>query len=206
MAANLQDRVVRNAKRRGVEVKTRAQWGSQHRDVYKTRLVTRRVIVTKAPLFVSHITVTRDDGPLTGDFFADMREVEQIGLERFGSGFSYNWGIDPVTGMVGVGMPLMAAGTHTVNDKRIDGYPMPPSSLNYMARAAAWIGMPGMVPTPEAKEAYAQLLAAHIEEGALTPDFEFKPHSFFASKDCPTQAGRDAMHEIYRRTMNKVGR
>jgi hypothetical protein len=147
---------------------------------------------------VSHITVTRDDGPLKGDFFADMREVEQIGFERFGTGFSYNWGIDPVTGMVGVGMPLMAAGSHTINDKHRKNYSY---NQNYVARAAAWIGMPGMVPTKDAKEAFAQLLAAHIEEGALTPDFDFKPHSFFAAKDCPTQAGRDAMPWIKRRAL-----
>lgn len=206
MGSDLQARVVRNAKARGVEVKTRAQWGSQYPNVYKARLVSRRVAVIRAPLFMSHVTVTRDSGPLVGDFYEDMRTVEQIGYERFGSGFSYNWGIDPHTGMVGVGMPLMAAGTHTVNDKRVGGFPTPPSSLNYMARAAAWIAMPGFTITSEAKEAFAQLLAAHIEEGALEHDFTFKPHSFFAAKDCPTQAGRDAMPEIYRRTMKKVGR
>jgi hypothetical protein len=203
MGNDLQSRVVRNAKRRGVEVKTRSQWDSQYPEVYRWRLRNRRVTVTCADTFVSHITVTFDSGKLVGDFFEDMRTIERIGYERFRTGFSYNWGIDHITGMVGVGMPLMAAGSHTINDKRMPGFS---KNQNYVARAAAWIGMPGMKPTPEAKEAYAQLLAAHIDEGALTPDFDFKPHSFFADKDCPTQAGRDAMPEIYRRTMNKVGR
>jgi hypothetical protein len=103
--------------------------------------------------------------------------------------------------MIGVGMPLMAAGSHTINDKGVKGYSL---NQNYVARAAAWIGMPGMVPTSEAKEAFAQLLVAMIEEGALTRDFDFKPHSFFAAKDCPTQAGRDAMPEIRRRVNKKL--
>jgi hypothetical protein len=196
MVDNLQRRVIKNARRRGVVIKTRAQWGSQYPKVYKARLSTRRVLVVRADTFVSHITVTRDDGLLTGDFFEDMREVERIGYERFKTGFSYNWGIDHITGMVGVGMPLMAAGSHTINDKGIPGFS---ENQNYVARAAAWIGMPGMKPSMRACEAFAQLLAAHMDEGALTTEFDFLPHSFFAVKDCPTQAGRDVMPRIYKR-------
>ena len=196
MADDLQRRVLRNAARRGVKIRTRAQWGSKHADTYKTRLITRRVTLAKADTFVSHITVTRDDGPLTGDFDTDMREVEQIGWDRFKTGFSYNFGIDHLDGMIGVGMPLMAAGSHTLNDKGVPNYS---ANQNYVARAAAWMAMPGMVPSDVAKEAFAQLLAAMMNEGALTQGFDFKPHSFFAAKDCPTQPGRDAMPWIYNR-------
>lgn len=198
MSDNLQRRVLRNARARGVKVRTRHQWGSQFPKTYKTRLSTRRVAVVKADTLVSHITVTFDTGPLTGDFDRDMRTVERIGMDRFKSGFSYNFGIDPRTGMVGVGMPLMARGTHTINDKGVPGFR---ENQNDAARAIAWVGMPGMKPSDDAKEAFAQLFAAMMDEGALTQDPDFLPHSFFSDKDCPTQAGRDVMPWIRMRAM-----
>lgn len=197
----LQARVVANARRRGVRVFTRAQWGSQFREVYAARLRLtaeghwgpfRRT----ADTLVWHITVTRDDGPLPGEFAADMREVERIGWERFRSGFSYNAGIDPVTGFVGMGMPLLAKGTHTVNDK---GQPNFTHDQNMVARAIAWLGMPGMKPTERALEAASQFVAALMDEEAITNDPDALPHSFFAAKDCPTDAGRAAIAPIMKR-------
>ena len=201
MTANLQARVVRNARQRGATVLTRAQWGSQYPEVYRWRTRNRRVTRILADTLVNHITVTFDTGPLTGDFKRDMRTVERIGYERFKTGFSYNFGIDPTTGMIGVGMPLVAAGSHTINEKGVPGYSY---NQNYVARAFAWVGMPGMVPTARAKEAAADLICAMIEEDALTRGHDFLPHSFFAAKDCPTQPGRDAMPEIHRRVMNRI--
>lgn len=192
---SLQARVVRNARRRGVHVRTRRQWGSQFPEVYRAR---QRLTAEghwgpfreRADTLVQHITVTRDDGPLTGDFDRDMREVERIGWDRFRSGFSYNAGIDPTTGMVGMGMPLLAKGTHTVNDKHRPGYSY---DQNMVARAIAWVGMPGMKPTKQAQEALAQFIAALMDEGAITEAPDYLPHSFFAAKDCPTDNARAIM-------------
>lgn len=191
----IQTRVVRNLRRKGVKVYSRRQWGSRYGRVYAARLISRRVTRKQADTFVAHITVTPDSGKLKNDFFEDMRTVERIGYERFGSGFSYNFGIGQ-QGELGMGMPLFAKGTHTVNDKNVPGFSY---DQNAVARAAAYIAMPGAPFTSAAENTLTLLLQALIEERALTRGFDFKPHSFFAAKDCPTDAVRNKMPEIYRK-------
>lgn len=192
----LDARVRRNARKRGVVMLTHRQWGSKQIALYAKRLTSHPVSVKKADTLWQHITVTRDDGTLPGDFKLDMQEVERIGVERFGSGFSYNYGIDMQTGMVGQGQLLLAKGTHTVNDKGVAGYSY---NQNLVARAFAWIGMPGDKISDEAKESAAQLFAAMMDEGAMTQDPDYNPHSMVAWKDCPTDAGRAAMPWILHR-------
>ncbi len=182
-------RVIDRARALGAEVYTHDQWGAAYKSVYAARRRDRPVRVLQADTLVGHITVTEDDGVLTGDFFADMREVERIGYQRFGSGFSYNWGID-AQGMIGAGMPLDAKGTHTVNDKKVQGFSY---DQNHAARAFAFIGVPGDKFTPAARRAWVILFAAMILEGALTEDPDHVPHSLFAAKDCPTDAVRDEL-------------
>lgn len=190
--------VVRAARARGLTVLTHRQWGSTAREIYKSRR--RRTaagdwgpFALKADTVVQHITVTFDDGVLTGDFKADCREVERIGLERFGSGVSYNFLVDMATGMVAVGQPLDAKGTHTVNDKGVPGYS---HDQNLVARAIAVLGMPSDRLTPRAEWSITQLLAAMVEEEAVTRGFDYVPHSLFAAKDCPCDATRDRMPAI----------
>lgn len=182
-AVTLQRRVVRNLRARGVRVQTRRQWGSKYPHVYAWRLIWRRVARVVADTLVQHITVTFDSGTLVGDFRKDMQTIERIGYERFRSGFSYNFAVDMETGMIGMGMPLLAKGTHTVNDKRIPGFS---HDQNAVARAVAMIGMPGKVPSERCIEATAHLFAALMEEGALTNDPDYVPHAMFAYKSCPT--------------------
>jgi len=193
--ATITTRVVRRAQQRGVTVLTRRQWGSRHPAVYAWR---RRFKRAKQPAdtVVQHITVTFDSGRLVGDFKTDMRTIERIGYERFRSGFSYNFAVDMTTGMVGIGMPLDAKGTHTVNDKNVRGYS---HDQNYAARAIAVLGMPGNQLSDKAAESIAQLLAAMVEQGAITEGFDYVPHSMFAWKDCPCDPTRDRMPEIRRR-------
>lgn len=200
-ALPLQVRVVRNARKRGVNVLTRKQWGSRYGSVYARRLVTHRHAPAPSDTLWQHITVTTDTGKLVGDFKEDMRTIERIGMERFGSGFSYNFAIDMQTGMVGVGQPLRAKGTHTVNDKgaRTPSGGFISHDQNYVALAFAWLGMPGRQISDKAKESAAQLFAALMDEGALTQSPDYLPHSLVAAKDCPTDAGRDAMPWIRRR-------
>lgn len=193
---SLQQRVHRNARKRGVKIRTRRQWGTNFARGYALRLLTKRVTVKKADTLWQHITVTFDTGPLTGDFDKDMQTIERIGIERFGTGFSYNYAWDLKTGMIGVGQPLLARGAHTLNDKGIAGYSY---NQNYVARAIAAMGMPGNKPTEEAIESLAQFIAAMIDEGALTEEPDYVPHSLVAAKECPTQLVRDVMPRIYRR-------
>jgi len=173
----------------GVRVRTRKDWGSTRGSVYAWRLINKRATVP-ADTVVEHITVTFDDGKLTGNFDADMRELERIGYARFGSGISYNFAIDHLTGMVGIGQPLRAKGTHTVNNKNMPGYS---HDQNKVARAIAWIGVPGNKISDECREAHVKLLACLMDCGHVTPDPDYKPHSFFAAKECPTEAMRKLM-------------
>lgn len=191
-----QARFVRNLRARGVTVLTLRQWGTKMPGVYAERLLTHPVAVKKADTLVEHITVTFDDGVLVGDFKKDMQEVERIGWQRFGSGFSYNLGLDPVTGMVGMGMPFFAKGTHTINRKKVPGFTL---DQNDAARAVAVLGMPGVKLSRRAIEAHAKIIASMVDVGLLTTHFDFVPHSLFAAKDCPTDNVREVMPVILRR-------
>lgn len=203
---NITSRVIRNARKRGVTIYTRRQWGSKHLLTYQLRRRQRKHNqLPKRPTdtLVQHITVTRDDGPTGEDFKTDMREIERIGFERFGSGVSYNWCVDMLTGQVGLGQSLDAAGTHTVNDKNIPGFS---KNLNYVSIAISVIGMPGDRLSDLAINSISRLIAAHIEEGALTKGHDYLPHSMFAKKDCPTEAVRSRMDEINALALSKVRR
>lgn len=186
------DVVKRARSKYNVPILTRSEWGSKHPGIYETRRKTKPVTRLKADTLVKHITVTLDTGPLTGNFITDMQTVERIGVERFGSGVSYNWVQDMYTGLFGVGQPLDAKGTHTVNDKNVPGYSR---DQNAVARAVAGLGMPGYSYSKDAFRNCAGLIAAMIDVGALTEDFDYKPHSFFAYKDCPCDPMRNALFE-----------
>jgi hypothetical protein len=179
----------------GLDVRTRSQWGTQHRAVYFTRLITRPAKVP-ADTVVGHITVTFDDGKFTGDFDSDMREVERIGWSRFGSGVSYNICVDKLTGMVGIGQNLRAKGTHTINEKHFRDWGF---DQNFWARAIAWIGMPGNDLSDKALESFAKVIACMMDTGHVTADPDFLPHSVFTWKDCPTDALRREMPGILSR-------
>ena len=188
----LQARVERNIRRRGVTLYNRKQWGSVQRSLYLKRILVKPVDRATADTCVFHITVTHD----VDDVKVAMLVLEEIGMDRFQSGVSYNWAISMRTGEVGVGQPLLAKGTHTVNLKAVPGYSY---DQNAVARAIAFIGMPGDKLSPKAKESAAHVLAAMMDEKALTRAPDLVPHSLFAAKDCPTDAVRMFMPDIYRR-------
>ena len=194
--ATITTRVVRRAQARGVTVLTRRQWGSKYPAVYAWRRINKRA-KSPADTVVQHITVTVP----SGDFKADVRAVERIGYERFKSGCSYNFIVDMTTGVVAVGQPLDAKGAHTLNDKRIPGYSY---DQNLVARAIAVVGMPNTHLSSKAESAIANLIAAMIEQGAVTPGFDYVPHSMFAAKDCPCDSTRDRMPTIRQRVTRLI--
>jgi hypothetical protein len=159
------------------------------------RRILKRHAKFPSDTLVHHITVTRDDGPTPLDFKNDMLELERIGYDRFGSGISYNVAIDMSTGEVGVGMPLDAKGTHTINNKKVPGFSF---DQNLVALAICSVGMPGEQLTEKSKTAIAKVIATLMDIGALTSGCDYVPHSMFAYKDCPTDAVRDHMEEIYK--------
>jgi hypothetical protein len=98
-------RIIRELRQAGFTVLSRKQWGSRHRPLYQWRRI-RRHFPREAKSFFAHVTVTnRSDS-----FAADIREVEQIGYERFKTGISYNYAVDQKTGAIAIGMPHDAAG------------------------------------------------------------------------------------------------
>lgn len=194
--ATITQRVVRNARKRGVKLYTRRQWRSLHPQVYAWRRIFRKVKNGPADTVVQHITVTR-----RSDIKSDMRVLEKIGMERFGSGVSYNFCVDMVTGEVGLGQSLDAKGTHTLNDKGVPGYSF---DQNYVARAIAVIGMPGDKLSRQAEWSIIALLAAMVEEGAVTEGFDYDPHSKFAYKDCPCSTTRDRMPALRESALRAV--
>lgn len=184
----------------GFNVKDHLQWGSSKEALYQQRRTTHPVKLP-VPYAFSHISVTVDDGTLTGDFYHDMQELERIGFQRFQSGISYNWAIDMATGMIGEGQYLDAKGTHTVNDKNVPGFP---NNLNYYGHAIVAIGMPGDLPSEDFIASFAGILAAEQATGQMAGNAPIYPHSYFAAKDCPTEAVRSRLPEI-RRLVPSIG-
>lgn len=188
-------KVITRARARGLTVRTRREWGSKHAALYQLRRVVKRA-KQPADTVVLHISVTHPPGAGGKTLSDAMRELERIGMERFGSGVSYNFGIGlNGEGHVGVGQPLDAKGTHTVNKRNAKGFSY---DQNYAARAICFIGMPGQQLSKDARRACVQLLVAMVLEGAITPGFDLVPHSLFAVKDCPTDTVRDAIATIRR--------
>lgn len=184
--------VIQRLRAGGFKVRTRPQWGSTEAETYAYRLRSKPVDFP-VDHFFAHITVTSVHGD------AGARKVEEIGMERFGSGVSYNWLVDHTTHTIYEGQPLAAKGTHTVNDKRVAGFPMPPDSMNYVGHAIALVGMPGDEFCDTCAELFAAIMAAEKVEGVAREDARLYPHSKFAAKDCPTTAVRDKLPLIHRR-------
>jgi hypothetical protein len=182
-------RIRRYVRRAGFKMYSRRQWNAIYRDIYSYRRHYRPARVDPADTVVQHITVTKP----SGNFKADVRAVEQIGYERFGAGISYNFLVDMRTGEIAEGMPLDAKGTHTVNDKGVENFSY---DQNHAARAIAVVGMPETPLSPRAERAIITLLAGMVRFEAITPHFDYEPHSLFAEKDCPCEFTRRRMGVI----------
>ena len=183
-----------------VPVFSHKQWESEHEGLYLTRREIRPAH-QPADTVVQHITVTLDHGPLAGDFIEDMKTLERIGWERFKTGISYNWVVDMTTGQIGQGAYLDAQGSHTINDKGVAGFSR---NQNRMARAIAVLGMPKTPLSRLAEESIVDILVAMWRVGAITHSPDYLPHSHFAFKDCPCDATRDRMDNIYRKFQKRV--
>src|SRR3954462_5909651 len=165
--ATITQKVVKNLRARNIKVYTRQQWGTRHTAIYAWRRINKKhKLLPKRPVDTcwQHITVTRDTGSTNRSFFSDMQTVERIGWERFKSGVSYNWVVDMASGAIGVGQPLDAKGTHTVNHKHIPHYSY---DQNAVSVAIAGLGMPGKNLSVAAENSIAHLIAAMIDENVL---------------------------------------
>jgi hypothetical protein len=195
--ATITTRVIRNARRRGVKVFTRRQCGIIS-PVYAWRRRFRRHNPMPSDTAWQHISVTHPTR-----IKPDARTLHRIGMERFGSGGSYNFAVDMSDGRVASLQALDAKGTHTVNDKGVRGYS---HDQNAVSHAICVVGMPGTPLSKRAQRSIVLLLAAMVDEGALTPGFDYNPHSMVAWKDCPCDPTRNRMDEIRAAVRREVKR
>lgn len=196
-------RVVRRGRRNGIVVHTRVKWGSRYKQVYTKRVKTHpHTLLPKRPTdtVVAHISVTNRTGYTKAKFFADVRTVERIGMERFKSGISYNILWCPRRGHIALGQPFASKGTHTVNVKKLPGFSY---DQNAMAIAICMVGPVGIKPTKRALRRLAKFLAILEREKVITGTYDFVPHSSFAAKDCPTDSFRNKLPEL-RRTAKDI--
>lgn len=159
----------------GFRVLTRAQWGSEYAHIYGERLRSKPVTFPVPYGFV-HLTVTN---------LPDMegvRQVEQIGYDRFGTGISYNWVVEHAGHTIYEGQPLGAKGAHTMNDKNVPGFP---ENLNYFGHAVAFLGNVGDEFCAKCAELVGAIFRAEIAEGVMRENATLHPHREFAAKDCP---------------------
>jgi hypothetical protein len=166
----------------GLAFQTRRDWGAVHESTYQWRRANRHVDLPLQYGFV-HISVTDEVGDVLGDEHAAMRVIERVGFERFQSGFSYNWGVHD-TGRVMVGMPLDAAGTHTVDDK---GFLSPAgTTLNYYGHAVCLPQLEATPVTDAQVSSIAAVFAAEKRAGLLTLKGDrLYGHREVAAKSCP---------------------
>lgn len=196
------DALVAELRARGVEVLTQDVW-SLMPGVYEERLRTRpHDLLPDQPVdtLVNHITVTHDDGPLVGDFVADLRELERIGWQRFRTGISYDIIVDRNAPhpRVAIGQFLEARGAHAINDKDVPGYS---KDQNKVSIGLAWVGMPGNKINRHGITAMVEVRSAAITVNALTETYDDIPHSLLAYKDCPTDELRDQLPDLKRRAL-----
>lgn len=185
-------RIIRELRRAGFTVLNRKQWGSRHRPLYQWRRIHRH-FPGRAKAFFAHVTVTSR----TGNFAADVRLVERIGFDRFRTGISYNYAVDQVTGAIAIGMPHDAAGSHTLNDKDVPGFPF---NLNYYGHGIAWVGNVGDRPSQRCKDAFSAIIAAEKKQRAARRDARILPHSRFAFKECPLTVMTNALPAILKKS------
>ena len=179
----------------GYKIRTKEQWGSKHLPLYGERLRSKPVDLPVRYGFV-HITVTTKHGD------EGMREIEDIGYQRFGTGCSYNWVVDHKTDhTIYIGQPLMAKGAHTVNDKRVKGFPY---NLNYFGHAVAFMGMVEDKVCDECVDTIAAIFAAEKLEDSLVIGDNLFPHRKFAAKSCPGDKLYDRMRDISDAVKRKV--
>lgn len=171
--------VIARLKAAGFEAYTRAEWGTARPAAYARRLTTHPMPSGPARYHFLHITVTADtDTKLEG--FAGMRKVESYGLSTPPM-VSYQMVVTN-EGRAFEGQSYDAKGTHTVNDKDVQGFP---HDLNRYGHACAIMQNVGDEVTAAQARLVAAVFAAAELEGHVAKGAPIYPHRKFANKDCP---------------------
>jgi hypothetical protein len=176
----------------GVECYNRTQWGSpRERDgSYARRRATHPMPPGPASYHFLHITVT-DDTDLPADGKEAAQKVETFGFSTPPM-VSYQ---DLVTneGRYFQGQDYGTKGTHTVNDKRVPGFPF---DLNLHGYAVAIMQNVGDRVTDVQVDVIAMIFAARELAGLVKRGAPIYPHRKFANKLCPGDRAVARLDEI----------
>lgn len=186
--------VIKQLRAAGVECYTRAEWGSpRERDgSYAHRRSTHRMPAGPASYHFLHITVTpRPTGEAESK--AEARRVESYGLSTPAM-VSYQ---DLVTneGRYLQGQDYGTKGTHTINDKRVPGFPM---DLNLEGYATALLQNVDDEVTDDQVRVVAMVFAARELAGLVRRGAPIYPHRTFDWKECPGDKAVARLQEISR--------
>lgn len=178
----------------GVECYTRSEWGSpeEARGSYDDRRRSHPMPSSPARYHFLHITVTADtDEPVDGK--AGARAVERYGLSTPPM-VSYQ---DLVTneGRYFEGQSYGVRGTHTLNDKKVPGFP---ENLNYYGYATAIMQNVGDEVTDKQVVVIAMIFAAREIKGLVVRGAPVYPHRMFDWKECPGDKAVARLMEIIR--------
>jgi hypothetical protein len=171
--------VMARLKAAGVEVYSRAEWGSVRPAAYAKRRTTHPMPEGPAPFHFLHITVTPDtDTVLEGK--AGARKVESYGLSTPPM-VSYH-GLVTNEGKWFEGQNYGVKGTHTINDKNVPGFP---HDLNRYGYALAIMQNIHDAVTETQVQVLAMGFAATELDGWVVRGAPIYPHNKFANKLCP---------------------
>lgn len=164
----------------GFEVYTRQQWKSpREADGSYARRKRTHGITGPVPYHYLHVTVTPDTDTVQQGA-AGARQIEKYGYSTPPM-VSYQMLVTN-EGKIFEGQNYGVKGTHTVNDKRISGFP---EDLNRQGYAVALMQNVNDAVTDAQVRAVAACFAAAELEGYVKRGAPIFPHRKFAAKSCP---------------------
>ena len=180
--------------RAGFEVYTRKEWGS-HREAdgsYARRAKTHTMPSGPADYHYLHLSVTRDTNTVA-EGAAGARQIEGYGYSTPPM-VSYH-ALVTNEGRIYEGQSFGVKGTHTVNDKKIGGFPL---DLNREGYAVALMQNVDDEVTDVQVRAVAAAFAEAEIEGWVKKGAPILPHRKFAWKSCPGDRAMARLPEIQR--------
>lgn len=182
--------VLARLKAAGVECYSRTEWGSVRPAAYVKRRTTHPMPPGPAPYHFWHITVTPDtDTVLEGK--SGARKVESYGLSTPPM-VSYQ-GLVTNEGKWFEGQNYGVKGTHTINDKKVAGFP---HDLNKYGYAVAIMQNVKDEVTDAQIRTCAMAFAAAELDGFVKRGAPIYPHRKFANKDCPGDKAVERLPEL----------
>lgn len=192
--------VIKMLRASGIECYNRKQWGTAVQNAYFKRRKTHPMPPAPARYHFIHITVTADTDTVK-EGKAGARQIETYGYSTPPM-VSYH---DLITNEAKYfqGQDYGTKGTHTVNDKKIAGFP---HDLNLEGYALALMQNVGDEVTDAQVDLAARVFAARELSGWVRRGAPVYPHRKFSPKSCPGDKAMARLNEIQRLKDNYVRR